>query len=175
MWYLNDATIDGQISSVFNDAIKIIDAFKEIGLQLNPNKCELLILNHPAAIYADTVKLFSFILSSVLLPPHHSWSVLGSSLTHEAIVFMLDLKLGDIPRLCSKLKEVEPFHAFILLKNCFSIPKLVHIFRTCLLLLSPTFYLILTLSFVLFFRQFPMFLCLIRVGSKYLFLTALVV
>ena len=81
--YLDDATIGGQISSVFNDAKKIIDAFDEIGLQINSNKYELLILNHSGDMYVNTVKLFSSILPSVSLPPSHSWSVLGSPLTHE--------------------------------------------------------------------------------------------
>ena len=85
-------------------------------------------------MYADTVKQFFSILPSVSLAPRHSWSVLGSLLTHEAIVPILGSKLGDIRRLCSKLEEVDPHHAFTLLRNCFSIPKLVHILRTC-----PTF------------------------------------
>ena len=85
-------------------------------------------------MYADTVKQFSSILPSVSLPPHHSWSVLGSPLTHEAIVPILDSKLEEIRRLCSKLEEVDPHHAFTLPKNCFSIPKLVYNLRTC-----PTF------------------------------------
>ena len=59
---------------------------------------------------------------------------MGSPLTHEAIVPILDSKLGAIRRLCSKLKDVDPHHAFTLLSNCFSIPKLVYILRTC-----PTF------------------------------------
>ena len=85
-------------------------------------------------MYADTVKQFPSLLPSVPLPPRHSWSVLGFSLTHEAIVPILDSKIGDICRLCSKLEEVDPHHAFTLLRNCFSIPKLVYILRTC-----PTF------------------------------------
>ena len=117
-----------------NDATKIINAFKEIGLQINSNKCELLILNHTADMYADTFKQFSSILPSVSLSPRHSWSVLGSPLTHEAIVHILDLKLGDICRLRFKLEKVKFHHAFTLLRNCFSIPKLVYILRTC-----PTF------------------------------------
>ena len=32
IWYLDDATIGGQASSVFNDATKIINGFKVIGL-----------------------------------------------------------------------------------------------------------------------------------------------
>ena len=82
IWYLDDATIGGQTSSVFNDATKIINAFKEISLQINSNKCELFILNYTADMYADTVKQFSSILPSVSLPSRHSWSVLGSPLTH---------------------------------------------------------------------------------------------
>ena len=90
---------------------KIINAFKEIGLQINSNKCELFILNYTVDMYAGTVKQFSSILPSVSLPPRHSWSVLGSPLTHEAIVPILGSKLGDIRRLCSKLEEVDP-HLF---------------------------------------------------------------
>ena len=87
-------------------------------------------------MYADTIKQFSSILPSVSWPSRHSCSVLGSPPTHEAIVTILDSKLGDIRWLCSKL-EVEPHHAFTLLRNCFSIPKLVHILRTCLTFVEP--------------------------------------
>ena len=124
----------GQARSVFSDAKKIINAFKEIGLQFNSNKCELFILNHTADMYADTIKLFSSIFPSISLPPRHSWSVLGCLLTHEAIVPILDSKLRDIRRLCTKLEEVGPHYASTLLRICFSIPNLVYILRTC-----PTF------------------------------------
>ena len=134
IWYLDDATIGGQASSVFNDATKIINAFKEIGLQINSNKCELCISSYTADMYADTVKQFSFILPSISLPPRHSWSVLGSPFTHEAIVPILGSKLENIRQLCFKLEEVDPHHAFTFLSNCFSIPKLVYILQTC-----PTF------------------------------------
>ena len=77
IWYLDDATIGGQASSVFNDATKIINAFKEIGLQINFNKFELFILNYTADMYVDTVKKFSSILPSVSLPPRHSWVLLS--------------------------------------------------------------------------------------------------
>ena len=116
-------------------------------------------------MYADTVKQFSSILPSVLLPPRHSWSVSGSFLTHEAIVPILGSKLGNIRRLCSKLEEVDPHHAFTSLRNCLSIPKLVYILRTC-----PTFVeLMILLEFMLLFRPFPMSLCPKKAGSKYLF------
>ena len=92
IWYLDDATIGGQVSSVFNDATKIIDPFNELGFQINSNKCELFILNHSMDTYFDTLKLFFFVSPSVSLPFSHFWSVLGSPLTHEAIVPILDSK-----------------------------------------------------------------------------------
>ena len=85
-------------------------------------------------MYADTIKQFSSIFPSVSLLPCHSWSVLGSPFTHEAIVSILYSKLEDIRRLCSKLEEVDFHHAFTLLRNCLFIPKLVYILRMC-----PTF------------------------------------
>ena len=119
-------------------------------------------------MYADTVKQFPSILFSVSLPPRHSWSVLGSSLTHEAIAPILSSKLGDIRRLCSKLEKVDPHHAFTLLRNCFSMPKLVYILRTCPTFVEPMILLEFD-SIVLLFRAFPMSLCPTRTGSKYLF------
>ena len=56
--------------------------------------------------------------------------MLGSPLIHEAIVPILDLKIGDIRRLCSKLEEVELDYAFIY-------SRIFSLLRTCPTFLEP--------------------------------------
>ena len=42
VWYLDDATIGGLPSSVFNDLKHIIPKLSKIVLEINPSKCELI-------------------------------------------------------------------------------------------------------------------------------------
>ena len=47
VWYLDDATLGGSVAQVTADLKTIISAFQTIGLQLNPSKCEVTVLNKP--------------------------------------------------------------------------------------------------------------------------------
>ena len=40
--YMDDVKLEGQVQVVASDVQAIIDAYSEIGLGLNPSKCELL-------------------------------------------------------------------------------------------------------------------------------------
>ena len=138
IWYLDDATIGGQASSVFNAATKIINDFKEIALQINSNKCELFILNHTADMYSDTVKKFSSILPSVSLPPASLLVSLGFFSHSRGHSLHSWFKIRGHPSALfqARSRTLSCFHFTICfsIQYCFSIHKFVYIFRTC-----PTF------------------------------------
>ena len=44
LWYLDDGTISGTAETVLSDYKKIKDASKSLGLEVNPGKCEILLI-----------------------------------------------------------------------------------------------------------------------------------
>ena len=45
LWYLDDGTVASDIETVLSDYQRILDAATNLGLTVNPNKCELCIIN----------------------------------------------------------------------------------------------------------------------------------
>ena len=46
VWYLDDGTIGDTPENVYSNVKQLVDSFRELGLQINQDKCELIILSH---------------------------------------------------------------------------------------------------------------------------------
>ena len=134
IWFLDDATIGGPAETVLADLENIIPKLREIGLTVNDAKCELLLLNHPEDQQDRIIEQFRTVLPHVQVPELESWTLLGAPLSEAAIGPALNMKEAALRRMVEKLRVLDPHQALVLLKNCFSIPKLLYILRT-----SPTF------------------------------------
>jgi hypothetical protein len=116
---------------VLEDLVTFMEGAKKIGLELNPSKCELIIISdNPGPIHDR----FMDICKDIQLIDADKATLLGSALGGTAVHDELHNKGHTITRLCETLKLVPSHAAFFLLKNCFAAPKLMYLFRT-----APTF------------------------------------
>ena len=125
LWYMDDATLGGNVSDLLADIEHITLQGQHLGLQLNFSKCEV-ITNDP--------DVFQMIRSSLPLAVHVSPSdatLLGAAVGDEdAISSLLTKKLHDLQQLSDRLKLLDTHDAFFLLKNCFALPRLMYTLRT---------------------------------------------
>ena len=129
VWYLDDGTIGDSPEKVFSCVRKLIDDLAETGLELNQGKCELIILNHTREESLRTEDLFRGLLPELKVIPLSDSTLLGAPLSEEGILAAVREKSVDLRRMVTRLNMIENHQAFVLLKNCFSLPKLQYILR----------------------------------------------
>ena len=129
VWYLDDGTIGDAPEKVISCVRGLIDDLREVGLEINQSKCELVILNHTREEESGTVRAFRELVPGVRVVPRSEVSLLGAPLSEAGVSAAVTEKRGDLERLVSRLSLIENHQAFALLKNCFSLPKLQYILR----------------------------------------------
>lgn len=130
LWYLDDGTLAGPPETVLKDLASLISRFKNIGLEINPSKCELFFLNN---IDGEIVASFNELTPGIKILDNHL-ELLGAPLTSTSTKTILQRKYDEMKLLFSRLKDLNSSHmAFFLLKNCLYIPKLTYLLRCSLL------------------------------------------
>ena len=130
VWFLDDGTLGDLVDKVLNDLDRLLIGFPALGAELNDAKCELTLLNHTEDQQAEVIELFRRRLPSIKIIPLEDLDLLGSPLQDDAVPRMLEEKRETLERLCSRLEQIDAHPALILLKNCFSLPKLMYVLRT---------------------------------------------
>ena len=129
--YLDDISLGGSTEEIVQD-LKRIESAAEIGLELNNEKSEI-ITNDPVS--RGTV-LCSLPGAKVVDPSDAC--LLGSPLGNIASVSdTLGGKINALEVMGDRLRSMSAHDALILLRNSFSIPKLLHVLRTSPTFLSP--------------------------------------
>ena len=138
IFYLEDGTIAGTVDTVFQDLSKIIMAVNTHGLQLNPTKCEIFLVdsaNDSSSLNAtNVINRFSEICPGIKITEKQTLSLLGAPIFPEAVNSILEPKLENLKLMTSRLHEIDNHEALFLLQHCFSIPKLTYFLRA-----SPCF------------------------------------
>jgi len=120
--YMDDFTIGGSISDVERDVLQIIQEGQSIGLNINSSKCEII---HESGTAIDSPTLNSF----THVPPKEA-CLLGSPLFQGS---MLDSTLqsccDDLSQAIDRLKNINSHDALVLLRACFSAPKIQFLLR----------------------------------------------
>lgn len=135
LFYLDDGCLIGDPTTVLSDFIHIVEASKSIGLEINPNKCELFFCsNTDHAILSS----FNAIAPGIKTVEKSDLSLLGSPIFHDAIELATKETLSKLTHLFENLQGLHPHIAFFLLKNCLAIPKLTYFLRTTPLWFLPS-------------------------------------
>jgi hypothetical protein len=129
-WYLDDGTFYGPGSVVEQDLVRLQAASSEIGLQLNPAKCELYVMGEKEEDLDAGIRIDS-LLPGVKILRAADCMLLGAPLTDEALPSALVQKIDQIRILVDRLPKLEAHTALFLLKNSLSIPRLVYLLRCC--------------------------------------------
>lgn len=87
VWYLDDGTLGGSVSTVLNDLENISTKFSSIGLDLNFSKCELFISD---SLFSenekqDIVNKFNVLAPNIKILSKHNLTLLGAPLFDESV------------------------------------------------------------------------------------------
>ena len=129
VWYLDDGTIGDTPENVYSNVEQLVDSFRELGLQINQDKCELIILSHTVEERESTVSLFRGLMPEIKVVAESNASLLGAPLAEEGISSVMSVKCEELDRMVTRLRLLENHQAFALLKNCFALPKIQYILR----------------------------------------------
>ena len=78
VWYLNDGTLRDSPEKVLAVATQLVEDLRGVGLELNPKKCELTILNHTKEEKIQTFGRFKELLPEFKLVPAAKSFLLGA-------------------------------------------------------------------------------------------------
>jgi hypothetical protein len=131
-WYLDDGSIGGHVSSLLSDLATVRRVGPQIGLVLNEDKCE--IVTDDVSVVAS----MKAVMPNIRHIPRSDAVFLGAPVGDETSVdTVLGSKLAVFRRLASRLTSLNAHDALFLLKNCFSIPKLLYSLRCAACYMSP--------------------------------------
>ena len=125
LWYLDDGTLGDSPFQVLADFELIQSEGIHIGLQVNDGKCEVVDPN-------GCCDLSCF--ENVQQVDVTNLTLLGAPLGRQAMSSFLGKKISELSSMGDRLSWISSHHALFLLKNCFTLPKLLYTLRT-----SPCF------------------------------------
>ena len=132
VFYLNDGTLGGTPEEVVEDLRRIEDAADDLGLVLNHRKSEVICSDPTTKCY----------MLSVSPDFHHvdpaKACLLGSPIgDRESIDEVLEVKRSTLELLGERLSLLHSQDALCLLRNAFSLPKVLYVLRTAPCFQSP--------------------------------------
>ena len=131
VWYLDDGNISDHYRTVLEDLKRIIASADEYGLSLEKTKCYLIFLGKCTESFKKRIKtLFEEICPGIKVEDHENLEILGSPMGANARRVLLNKKMIELQRLSEVVTKLDAHYVFYLLKNCFSLPKLLYFLRT---------------------------------------------
>jgi hypothetical protein len=100
VWYLDDATIADVPDIVFENFKRIINTAKEVGLHINPNKCELFFCSD--TVDEDVLRKFKSLTSEILVVNKNNLELLGSPIFEDGFDFIAKKKIEKVFLLLKK-------------------------------------------------------------------------
>jgi hypothetical protein len=116
-WYLDDATIADVHDFIFENFKKIVNADKEVGLHINPNKCELFFCYD--TVDEDALRKFKSLTSEIQVINTNILELLGSPIFEDGFGFIVNKKIEKVFRLSKNIEQehLNSHTAYFLVKN----------------------------------------------------------
>lgn len=134
LWYLDDGTIGGRPEEVFQDLQSLIPRLRELGLEVNPSKCEFF----PCCVQARThFERFNSLLPGLRELSPSSFYLLGSPIFIDALPEAILSQNQLLLTARERLQNLSAHVALVLLRTCFAIPKATYLLRTAPTWLCP--------------------------------------
>ena len=129
IFYLDDGTLGGVLSDVLHDIEVIKKEAGIVGLELNPQKSEVIGVN------SDLIATIQSALSRIRVVNAADATLLGSPIGDTgSITVAIDTKIAMLKCLREKLHYLTCHDAYLILHHSLAIPKLLYLLKT-----SPCF------------------------------------
>ena len=129
LWYLDDGTIAGPLKTVAEDLKLLKTKFSLIGLELNPQKCELVPLS-PLLRRTPCIPLLSSLLPSAKIIQNNNLTLLNSPIFEEALDLSINQAKQMISNICNRVELLDSHAALFFLTNHTSAPRVNYLLRT---------------------------------------------
>jgi hypothetical protein len=130
-WYLDDGQLADLFDVVLQDLRRVQSFAGAVGLRLNPAKCEIIFLGEPDdRTRRNILQQFNDVCPGIKETPIVDLEVLGAPIGQSAQRRVLAKKTEEFETLASNLKLLDAHTALFLLRNCFSIPKVLYYLRS---------------------------------------------
>ena len=133
LWYLDDRVISGPANTVANYLAKLSTEQQKIGLQLNPQKCEIempLLGDETAFTRSHTIGCIESVLPGIEVTSLDAMCLLGLPLADGSMGAAVEKASGVVETLCHRLKYVDAHTALYFLTHYVSAPRLTYVLRT---------------------------------------------
>jgi hypothetical protein len=127
VWYLDDGTLGGSPNDVLRDLGRLLPALSAIGLEINADKCEMFSCG-PGSI--ESVPDFEAILPGLKVVDRSSLSLLGAPIFPGGVSRVIRDKTAAMSKSLDHLRHLSAHVSLVLLRNCFSIPRVTYTLRT---------------------------------------------
>ncbi|XP_072947725.1 uncharacterized protein [Epargyreus clarus] len=132
MWYLDDGTLGGDATGVFEDFNYLLNALKSIGLELNFSKCELFISEMlPATEREIVLNKFYSLSPDLKIVDKKSLRLLGSPVLEDSIPPFFDELLSKFDIVSERLGKIKIHMAYQIIRFCIFVPKFTYFLRCC--------------------------------------------
>ena len=133
VWYLDDGNLSDDYRTVLEDLKRIIASADEYGISLEKTKCYLIFLGNCTESSKKRFKaLFDEICPGIKVEDRENLEILGSPMGASARRDLLNEKMIELQKLSEVVTKLDAHYGSYLLKNCFSLPKLLYFLRTSL-------------------------------------------
>ena len=135
LWYVDDGNLAGTFEDVLNDYTTLRSAFLAMGLEVNPQKCELVFLGCTSNEQKQSIlSKFSEVCPGVQVTELEDLVVLGAPIGSAALESTVEEKTQVLQAFYQKLQRIDADYALFLIKNSLHMPRLLYVLRT-----SPCF------------------------------------
>ena len=101
-----------------------------IGLEVNPSKCEIINTSHPVDEFTEIVTTSASDPLGVKRTERADMEILGSAIFDQAVKKAIANKLHTYYLMTHRLHQLDTHTGFFLLKNAFSLPRLLFLLRS---------------------------------------------
>jgi hypothetical protein len=124
IWYMDDGAIGDNVDALLSDFRMLMDESRKLGLIINVTKCEIITDN------VEVLQKFRDVAPDIKHVKTAAAMLLGAPIgSEQSVDDVLKAKLEELRRLSNRLSLLHAHDALFLLKNCFSIPKLMFTLR----------------------------------------------
>ncbi|XP_072938410.1 uncharacterized protein [Epargyreus clarus] len=130
IWYLDDGTLGGEVSSVLNDLEYLITNLKEIGLDLNFSKCELFINSDKSPEEKNEIlEKFNVLAPNIKNLDKSSLHLLGAPVFEDSINSFTQNQVTKFNNVSGRLFNINSHMALFIIRNCLFAPKFIYFLR----------------------------------------------
>ena len=135
IWFLDDGNLADDYKEVLQDLKTILNSEQIYSLSLNTEKCELCFLGPTTSTqYNSILTQFRKICPKIKIKTKEELLILGSPIGELYKKKIARQKIKELEKISDVIDKLDAQYGFYLLKNCFSMSKLLYFLRS-----SPCF------------------------------------